>query len=136
MYTLFLEFPGLPKTTNANSHTHWSHQYKESKKWRSMVALQASMYRPLKPLTKASAIFTRYSSASPDFDGLVSSFKHLQDGLVDAQIIIDDTMKVLDSTYKWTKIKPKQGYVTIEIFSDEGGSSGSEEKTKQDQKIN
>lgn len=133
MYRLFLELPGLPKTTNSNGRTHWAHQYKEAKKWRSEVAMQASLYRPLKPLTKAKAFFTRYSSSSPDFDGLVSSFKHLQDGLIDAQIIVNDTMEVLDSTYKWTKIKPRMGYVTIEIIG-EGSENEEENHQNKDQK--
>ena len=128
MYRLFLRLEGLPKTTNANGRTHWSHKMREAKKWRSLTALHASKQRPEKPLEKAEVVFTRYSAQSPDFDGLVSSFKHLQDGLIDAGIIVNDTMEVLKSTYKWSKAPIRNGYVTIELFELNGGKDGNEDE--------
>lgn len=66
------------------------------------------------PLERARLTLTRYSSVAPDFDGLVSSFKHIIDGLIDAGVIVGDSMKVIGApTYLWEKTSPAKGRVKV-----------------------
>ncbi len=72
---------------------------------------------PEKPLKKARLVLTRYSSNSPDFDGLVSSFKHVIDGLVDAGVIQNDKFENIGAPeYVWEKCGRRAGKITVEVF--------------------
>ncbi len=72
--------------------------------------------RDFEPLKKAHLTLTRHSSIRPDSDGLVSSFKHVIDGLVDTKIIVDDDYKTIGMpTYLWEKAPAKKGYITIKV---------------------
>lgn len=116
-YQIELKILGLPKTVNNTMGQFWRARYANSKKWRRLVQ-ETSLFhkRPTQPLTKAIVTLQRYSSVAPDFDGLVSSFKPLVDGLVDAGIISGDTMDIIGApTYQWFKVKPKEGYVVIKV---------------------
>lgn len=73
--------------------------------------------RPPKPLKKAKITLTRHSSVSPDFDGLVSSFKHILDGLIDAKVIQNDKFENIGAPeYVWEKTGRRAGRVTIEVL--------------------
>lgn len=59
---------------------------------------------------------TRGSSSISDFDGLVSSFKYVIDGLVVNRVLLNDTRAVIGQpSYLWTKAKAKQGYILVEV---------------------
>jgi Holliday junction resolvase RusA-like endonuclease len=69
-------------------------------------------------LDKARVRFTRHSSIRPDFDNLAASFKAVQDGLIDAGVIANDTFAVIGNPeYSWEKASPKGGKITIEVFA-------------------
>lgn len=114
-YHVKIEIPGLPKPTNQLIRRHWSFITKEKKTWYQAVKLSL-VNIPDKPLTKARLRFGRHSTTSPDYDGLVSSFKWVCDGLVDAGVIIDDNMKVIGvPEFYWEKAKRGKGFITVEV---------------------
>lgn len=117
-YRLIFELNGLPKTTNrlAGSNFYLVHQMR--KKWKRDVYFTTHYYRPSEPLKKATLKLTRISSHQPDFDGLVSSFKPILDGLKEAKIILDDSMDQIGiPTYLWEKGKKGMGRIEIEVCS-------------------
>ena len=117
-YRLNFTLQGLPETTNAARHSngHWSERHKKDKSWKRQVWVEALQKgRPRQPLHKASVTLIRYSASEPDFEGLVSSFKTILDGLTEAGVIANDSMSVIGQpAYYWRKAKPKQG--KIEVF--------------------
>lgn len=116
-YSLHLEIFGLPKTTNSIGRTHWAVKAKEAKDWRYKVSLLTVGKRPENPLKKARIVYTRFSAVSPDSDGLVSSFKHIQDGLIDGLVIENDKMQNIGMpTYRWEKASRGEGKITIEVY--------------------
>jgi Holliday junction resolvase RusA-like endonuclease len=69
---------------------------------------------PDRPLEKAEVTLIRYSSRSPDYDGLVHSFKPVVDALKKCLIIKDDNMQVIGRPeYQWIKASPKEGRIEI-----------------------
>jgi hypothetical protein len=116
-YKILLRLQGLPSTTNSGGRRHWAIKVKENRAWglymRSQL-LEAGL--PERPLMKAKLTLTRCSSAEPDFDGLVSSFKILIDHLVKNGVIIDDRSSVIGQpTYLWKKERPTMGHILIEV---------------------
>lgn len=117
-YKLQVELAGLPKTYNSLGRTHWAIKANEAKKWRKEVAFSVIAERPKEPLQKAKVTLIRFSSNCPDFDGLVSSFKPVIDGLKDGKILVDDKMSCIGSpTYKWEKAPPGKGKIRIVVES-------------------
>lgn len=116
-YHLKFNISDLPETTNSGGRQHWSHKVRQAKRWKWLVGLRIGHHKPLEPLKKAKIVLTRASSRVPDADGLVSSFKHVIDGLVVHDVILDDSMTVIGMPeYKWTKAPPKNGYIEVEVF--------------------
>jgi hypothetical protein len=116
-YVLELEIPGLPKRTN-NAQANWRAKYAEAKKWKRLVlnAVVFARKQPKAPCQKAQVTLTRHSSVRPDFDGLVSSFKHVIDGLILAKVIVNDNHDVIGvPEYLWEKAPPKLGRITIKV---------------------
>lgn len=115
-YIIEFQIEGLPKTTNASSSS-WRARYSEAKRWKYLVSLAILQFgAPKIPLKKAKLTLTRVSSAEPDFDGLVSSFKHATDGLIEAKVIENDKMSNIgQSEYKWIKGKRNEGYIIIKV---------------------
>jgi hypothetical protein len=114
MYRLELNIDGLPKTTN-NSKSNWRARMAEARKWKQLVysKIDATM-RPNEVLKEAKLTLIRHSSVEPDFDGLVSSFKHLIDGLIQARVIENDKMgNIGQPNYKWEYVPRNRGRVTI-----------------------
>lgn len=113
---------GLPKRTN-NSATSWRARHAEARKWKSLVGNIVAANAPLRqilkdrgPLEKAKLTLTRHSSISPDFDGLVSSFKHVIDGLIEAGVISNDKMSNIGiPEYRWQMTSPKKGQITVKV---------------------
>lgn len=114
--TLFeIEIPGLPKPIN-RLQVHWRNKHAHAKRWKDAVILYTRKYKPDSAFEKASLTLTRISSKRPDFDGLVSSFKHVIDGLIEAGIIINDTHDVIGvPDYQWEKGKQKLGMIRIKV---------------------
>lgn len=51
-----------------------------------------------------------------DADGLVSSFKHILDGLVFAKVILDDRFNVIGMPkYDWKRAPRGKGFITVRI---------------------
>lgn len=113
---------GLPKTTNGNARRHWRALQNEAKIWHRNVIAAAESLDVKEPLTKAKLKLTRHSSQEPDFDGLVSSFKHVIDGLIKAGIIVNDKMSVIGQPeYAWQRAKIRKGFIEIEIEEQSNG---------------
>jgi hypothetical protein len=113
-YILQFEVQDLPHTTNSIGRKHWSVKAKEARKWREYVYCQAYNARPPQPLQKAKVTLIRRSSHSPDPDGLVSSFKHTIDGLVQAKVIANDKYDNIGMPdYRWEKAPPNQGSIKV-----------------------
>ena len=113
---IHLQLKGLPKRTN-NMASNWRARMAEARKWKEAVYVAAlqSEWKAGKPLINPRLTLIRHSSKECDFDGLVSSFKHVIDGLTKVGMITDDKISVIGvPTYIWRKSKPKQGM--IEIF--------------------
>jgi len=116
MYLLEFDLKGLPKLTNQVARSHWRTQYGHANGWKTKVFAKAWPLKPESPLVKANLTLTRYSSREPDFDGLVSGFKHVIDGLKQAHIISDDKVSIIGQpVYLWVKCNPKFGKITIKV---------------------
>ena len=123
-YSLHLIIPGLPKPVNQTTGKHWRHRYKNSKAWKETVGYHCLGLEPEMPLLRAKLTLIRRSSRCPDSDGLVSSFKPVIDGLVDAEIIADDTYKIIGMPeYKWEQVKPNDGHIEIIVEEMDNGST-------------
>lgn len=116
-YSLKIQLDGLPRMVNKSFASHWKSRMTESRKWKMKIFKACCNSRPSKPLAKAKLVLTRFSSRSPDFDGLVSGFKHCIDGLKEAGIILDDKFdNIGQPEYKWEKVGPRNGKVIIEVY--------------------
>lgn len=115
MYRLELRMEGLPKTTNAKrGYGHWGQYYSESVKWKKMLIPYLKAKRPASPLEKAKLTLIRCSSVEPDYDGLVSSFKHVIDAIVDAGIIVNDRSRNIGQpSYRWEYAEPNKGHIKV-----------------------
>jgi hypothetical protein len=118
-YLIVFELEGLPRMTNASGRkTHWAIKAKEAKDWKRKVLLVTGPYRPKEPLKKARLILTRFSSSSPDPDGLVSGFKHIVDGLVECGVLANDKFENIGMPdYRHVKCKRGEGKVKVEVYS-------------------
>lgn len=111
------EIAGLPKQTNQNTG-HWRRKMAEAVKWKTAVAVAVAKLRPPKPLNKARITFVRCSTKQPDFDGLVSGFKHVLDGLVIRGVLVNDTHAVIGQpSYSWEYARPGHGKIKIKVES-------------------
>ena len=117
---LILEFelPGLPKTVNQVGRKSWQVKAKEAKKWKFASAAHCiALGAQGKRLEKAHLELTRYSSRETDVDNMVSSWKHVIDGLVLAEVIIDDKPSVIGSPiFNWVKVPRKDVRIQIKVF--------------------
>lgn len=95
---------------------------KEAKRWKQMVYGALIGHMPSQPFSHAAITMTRGSSIEPDFDGLVSSFKHILDGLKEAKVIVDDKMSVIGQPkYIWERTPRKLGFVRVRVEGEENG---------------
>jgi hypothetical protein len=114
-YRLEFSIAGLPRMTNPSGRAnHWAIKAAEARKWHAFVFVAVASHRPVKPLEHARLTLTRYSSVSPDSDGLVSGFKHVIDGLVKAGVLVNDKVSNIGMpTYKWEKSPPRKGAIRV-----------------------
>lgn len=117
---IYFEIDGLPRRTN-NMGRDWPARAAEAKRWQDLVR-RALLFcaKPRRPLLKAKLTLTRYSSQCPDFDGLVSGFKHVIDGLRAAKVLANDKIdNIGQPAYRWVKAKPRQGKISVLVEWDE-----------------
>jgi hypothetical protein len=114
MYELSFELPGLPPMLNSYSGGHWAKAKRG--KWKDYVWLAVRNYLPPAPLKKARLVCIRASSSMPDYDGLVTSFKGVIDGLVESGVIEDDSLKHIGvPEFGWRKAERKKGFVYVQV---------------------
>jgi hypothetical protein len=118
------EIPGLPKTTNSIGRAHWSVKAKEARKWKELAGLKLMSLitpelREMLPLKKAKITFTRCSASECDYDGIVSSCKHLLDGIVACGFLENDKWSNTGvPVYQLEKAPRGSGKVKVEIEVD------------------
>lgn len=91
MYELSFEIQGLPKTPNQLLRKHWSVVSKNANQWKRLVGLSTRGKTPRAPLPLAQLTLIRFGTRLMDYDGLVTSFKPVVDGLIESQVIEDDS---------------------------------------------
>lgn len=118
-YKLEFQIDDLPNTTNNSVRLHWIVKAKEANKWKTRVVYLARHNGlPKEPLKYARLTLIRGSSREPDFDGLVSSFKHIIDGLITAKVLENDKMTNIGiPTYHWEKAKQGKGFIKVVVES-------------------
>jgi len=117
MYSFTFRINGLPRTINSIGRKHWGAKTREANLWKHNVLWSTIDNKPPKPLKKAKLILKRVSTTAPDYDGLVSSFKHVVDGLIDAEIIEDDRMENIGMPeFIWTKGKRNKGFIEVTVI--------------------
>jgi hypothetical protein len=115
-YRIEFELPGLPKTINVMGQKSYWVRKAEKDKWLNMVWAITAGKRPQAPLTKARVSYARFSSCEPDWDGLVSGFKYIQDSLKACGIIADDKMSVIGQPqYAWFPVPAKKGKIRVVV---------------------
>jgi Holliday junction resolvase RusA-like endonuclease len=113
-YRLHFEVEELPKTINAQQSMHWRRKGEYVRAWHRSVWLAVGARKPKAPLERARLTLTRYSSSEPDYDGLVSSFKPVIDGLIRCGVLKDDKYSNIGrSEYRWQKAPAKQGKIQV-----------------------
>lgn len=117
MWKLEFELQGLPATANQSYRGNWKSSFYSRRKWKEDTILRCEM-PPDGPLKKAKVCLTRYSSSEPDYDGLVSSFKSLLDGLVEGRVLLSDKPSVIGiPIYRWEKTARGKGKVHVLVES-------------------
>lgn len=116
-YTLEFTIAGLPKMSNQLLRGHWRAKLGHTKEWKRRVATAVALaVKPRESLTTASITLTRCSATEPDFDGLVSGFKPVIDGLVECGVLAGDKQSNIGQpTYRWERAKARQGMIKVEV---------------------
>lgn len=119
MYIFEFTLEGLPPMANAGArHKHWRVVQRETTQWKDRVGYAVLRNKPIMPLRRAKLTLTRFSSSQPDFDGLVSGFKSIIDGLRTHGILVDDKVQnIAQPDYRWEKAKPGEGRVRVRVES-------------------
>jgi hypothetical protein len=119
----------LPPMNTKATRRHWSVLAKEATQWRDALVPMTAGKRPPQPLGRARIVLTRCSASKvePDFDNLVMSFKPIVDALTTsspnrngrwisrADVLADDSPKVLERVYRWEQCPLAEQGVTIEV---------------------
>lgn len=117
LYRLEIELVGLP-TPERNARRHWITQNKETQAWRRAVGFAVLGREPDEPLPVARVVFVRHSAREPDPRNLEESFKSVEDALVVAGILENDTSQNFAGgrpEILWEKAPPKKGFITITV---------------------
>lgn len=115
-YHAHIKLYGLPPTTNSTNAKGWRSRFAHARKWKGSIRewLYLNHAVPMRPLSRIKLTCIRHSSNSPDFDGLVGSFKSSIDSLVECGVLINDKMTVIGQPeYKWELAKRNEGYIEI-----------------------
>ena len=91
---------------------HWS----KRKQLKKQYYLEILSQKPQKFKGKVNVSLTRYSSRVPDPDGVAGSAKIILDAIVDAGIIEDDNMNIVENfSVNWQKCKQNEQRTEITI---------------------
>lgn len=103
--------------TNAKRRlAHWAQLQQEANQWKQTLLLYLANRKPVQPLERAKLTLIRGSSTEPDYDGLVSGFKHVIDGLVQAGILVNDKRENIGvPEYGWIYVSPKKGFIKVSV---------------------
>jgi hypothetical protein len=111
--TVTLELP-LPKLGNVKIRSHWAVGHKERVFYEQLIKTKYRRFIPAVPAKRLCIQYIRYSIREPDFDGLVFSFKHVQDAIVAAGFLADDKMSNTGiPVYSWVKCKTKDAHIIV-----------------------
>lgn len=117
-YSIEFEIMGLPKLPNQLLGRHWRARAGHAQQWLGKIMIAINRGQPSKPLKTALLTMTRFSSAEPDFDGLVGSFKSIVDALVKLDVLENDKPSNIGSpTYLWEKTKQGAGKIKVKVES-------------------
>ncbi len=106
---------GTPSLPNVTLYQHWAIKRQGAMKWKKRV-FAACCEAKINGLGLDHAVlsYIRRSSKECDFDNMVASFKHCQDGLVWANVIVDDKpINIGQPSYKWEYRARKFGNQTV-----------------------
>jgi len=96
---------------------HHMKAHRLKKKWYIWVGIALIGQIPKRPHSRARVIYTRYCGyIRPDGDGLVSSFKWVQDGIVLAGVLANDRTDNIHAEYRWFPASAKDKKITVEII--------------------
>jgi hypothetical protein len=95
-FELEFEIPGLTKMSNQLLRGNWRTKHGHARKWKIAVLIAIGSNRPDTPIAKCRLKLTRCSARRPDYDGLVSGFKPIIDGLVEAGVLLNDSYENVD----------------------------------------
>lgn len=116
-YELEFELPGLPKSLNEIMRAHMQVQNNHARLWKRAVWAAVCGKKPSKPLESCWIELVRFNYRFLDFDGLVGSFKHTVDGLVEAGILKNDTYKITGPWKVWQEYCPKaQARIKVRVY--------------------
>lgn len=100
-YRIRRTIAALPPLNSARNK-HWRVKQREREAFAVLVAASTVGARPDAPLQRAIVWCVRRSSARPDYDNLVESFKIVLDALVRCDVLADDTTEVVGvPSYGW-----------------------------------
>ena len=117
MYQFKIEIKELPVMGNPYLRMNRHKRNTYNKNWYEFMFYATQGKRPIKPLNRARLKLIRYSSAMPDYDGLVFSFKPVIDSLKLAGIISDDSWKCIGKIdCDWIRCSRKEQRISIEVF--------------------
>ena len=110
-----IEIPGAPPLL-LNSRLHHMAKYRGSRKWYNWVRIALAGSIPKTPYNRARIRYERHHGfVEPDQDNLVSGFKWIQDGIVMAGVVSNDTQSIIMTEHHWFPSSPKKSHVVIEI---------------------
>lgn len=112
-----LSFSGLPPNPNDKSKKHWAENMKITKQWRADAFMLAKAAQAR--VVGSPALLHYHVSLGDerrhDYDNILASFKPIQDGLVDAGMLADDTIAHVLPIVTFDREKPRQ--FTLEVYS-------------------
>lgn len=118
-YNVIIDFPRLPPMGNAWKRENYHVSRKEKAMWVGSFKWMLLNNKPKFPLKKVRLILTRFSSSEPDYDGLVISFKHVIDALVENEVLVDDSLSVTGKwDCNWLKTSRGKGSIRVEIIEE------------------
>jgi Holliday junction resolvase RusA-like endonuclease len=105
----------LPKRINEGHGSSWRTRYGQANMWMRLIDL-AVKEKPSTPFKKAKLTLIRASTRSPDYDGIVYSFKPVIDALKKLNIIEDDSMAHIGKPdYNWECAPRGKGYIHVVV---------------------
>lgn len=110
MYKAEATIPGHPMLPNNTLYkASWRYRQNNTRKWKKLVFEHFYNVRPKDPLEKFKLTYVWFGARQPDWDGMLTAMKPVQDGLIHAKVIVDDSPKYLIEVPKleFVKVPPK-----------------------------